>query len=40
MMRAHYAVLIPTQGPARPQTINSSAESPLTELQGLVGVYI
>ena len=40
MTRAHYAVLIPTQGPARPQAIDQSAESPLTELQGLVGGYI
>lgn len=40
MNRAHYAVLIPTQGPARPQTIATASEDILTELQGLVGGYI
>lgn len=40
MTRAHYAVLIPTQGPARPRTIDTASEDILAELQGLVGGYI
>ncbi len=40
MKRAQYAVLIPTQGPARPQTIDTASENILAELQSLVGGYI
>lgn len=40
MNRAHYAVLIPTQGPARPRSIDTASKDILAELQGLVGGYI
>lgn len=40
MTRAHYAVRVPAEGPARPQAIDPSAEDLLVELQSLVGGYI
>lgn len=40
MNRAHYAVLIPTQGPARPRAIDTASEDILAELQSHVGGYI
>ena len=40
MTKACYAVRVPAKGPARPQAIDPSAESLLTELQSLVGGYI